>query len=81
MKIDCSKSQLKNIGNKLRHNITLTELEEKTLDNFRSGNKYIIESFRDRHQSLRNSKKWTNHKIEFVTRLKKTQYTCQQIIL
>lgn len=73
MNIDCSKSQIKKIGEKLRHNELLSECEEKILATFRRGHQYIIESFRNKHKSLMMNAKWKKHEILFATRLKKRQ--------
>lgn len=73
MKVSCSKSQLKKIGEKLRHRKTLSNSDEMILAEFRAGHRSIIESFRNHHNTILEKAKWKAKKILFVSRLKKRQ--------
>ena len=71
MQCDFSKSQLKNIGQKLRHGICLSDFEESLLAQFRMGHRNIIEAFRQSHKSILEKAKWRDRGIFFASRLKK----------
>ena len=71
MKINCSKSQLKKVGEKLRHGCTLSEQEETILAEFRSGHRKILKAFRRYHDTLHKSSRWKTTEILFASRLKK----------
>lgn len=73
MKLSCSKSQLKKVGEKLRHGIQLSNDEERILAEFRVGHRSIIESFRNRHKTILEKSQWKNKGILFASRLKKRQ--------
>lgn len=73
MKIDCSKHQLKKIGEKLRHGNPLSQEDEKALADFRVGHRNIIEAFRNQHNTLLKKSPWNRRSILFASRLKKRQ--------
>ena len=70
MKISCSRSHLKKIGQKIRHGENLTEDDEKCFAEFRKGHEKILTNFRSRMID------WIGHNesyqaVKFVQRLKK----------
>ena len=71
MKINCSKSKLKRVGEKLRHRETLAPEEDCLLKDFRSGHKNIIESFRNYHKTILKNERWKRKGVLFAARLKK----------
>lgn len=73
MKIDCSKSQLKKVGEKLRHGAMLLPEEEVWLATFRIGHRSIIEAFRNHHKQILGKSRWQDRRILFASRLKKRQ--------
>ena len=71
MKTSFTKSQLKKVGEKLRHHVPLSPKEELILAEFRLGHRSIIEAFRNHHKTLLDRSKWKERGILFVSRLKK----------
>jgi ppGpp synthetase/RelA/SpoT-type nucleotidyltranferase len=73
MKVTFTKSQLKKVGEKLRHAESLSENDEMILAEFRIGHRSIIESFRNHHNTILEKTKWKDRGILFASRLKKRQ--------
>ena len=71
MELDCSKTTLKRIGEKLRHAIPLDEREEVLFAQYRAGHRNIIEAFRQKYKQMIASDEWRNKSIIFASRLKK----------
>lgn len=71
MNVTFTKSQLKKVGDKLRHRLPLTDSEEQILASFRLGHRNIIEAFRSNHNIVLHKAGWMGHGIQFVSRLKR----------